>query len=99
MKKIYRFLGKYNLLFTCVNIPVGLLLGLALRRCIDSHLWVLSGICIFAILFWLVVLVISCLLVDRLIYEIKEETLAEIVELATNHIAHLTVAKLDSYAE
>lgn len=60
MKKIYKFLGKHNLFFTCVNSPVSLLLGLALSRCIVYHLWVLFGITIFAILFWLVVVVVSC---------------------------------------
>lgn len=41
----------------------------------------------------------TSLLVDRMIYEIKEEALKEMVELVTNHIVHLTVAKLDSYEQ
>ena len=59
MKKIYKFLGKYDLLFSIINGPVSLLLGFSLRRCIVSQMWVLFGITIFAILLWLVVLVIS----------------------------------------
>ena len=41
----------------------------------------------------------TSLLVDKMIYEIKEEALKEAVELVTNHIVHLTVARLDSYVK
>lgn len=41
----------------------------------------------------------TSLLVDRMIYEIKEEALTEMVELVTNHIVHVTVARLDSYVK
>jgi hypothetical protein len=41
----------------------------------------------------------TSLLVDKMIYEIKEEALKEAVELMTNHIVHLTVARLDSYVK
>lgn len=59
-KKIYKFLGKYNLLFTRFSTLVSLLLGFALSRCIVNHLWVLFGITIFAVILWLVVVVASC---------------------------------------
>ena len=41
----------------------------------------------------------TSLLIDKMIYQIKEEARTEMVELATNHIVHLTVARLDSYVE
>lgn len=41
----------------------------------------------------------TSLLVDKMIYEIKNEARTEMVELVVNHIIHFTVATLDSYVE
>ena len=59
VKQIYRFLGRWNALFTCLTTPVSLLLGIGLGRCIVNQLWVLFGVGIFVCLLWLATVLTS----------------------------------------
>ena len=59
MKQLYRFLGRWNALFTCLTTPISLLLGIGLGRCIANQLWVLFGVGIFICLLWLATVLIS----------------------------------------
>lgn len=59
VKQIYRFLGRWNALFTCLTTPVSLLLGIELGWCTVNQQWVLFGVGIFIWLLWLVTLLMS----------------------------------------
>ena len=59
MKRIYRFLGRRNALFTHLNTTISLLLGIELGWCTVNRQWVLFGVGIFIWLLWLATLLMS----------------------------------------
>lgn len=59
VKRIYRFLGRRNALFTHLNTTISLLLGIELGWCTVNQQWVLFGVGIFIWLLWLATLLTS----------------------------------------
>lgn len=59
VKRIYRFLGRLNALFTHLNTTISLLLGIELGWCTVNQQWALFGVGIFIWLLWLATLLMS----------------------------------------